>query len=133
MPSQPAFRKEIRRKLNGATKARSYHGRTNTTVDALDAFAPIDSTQSIDGVFVVVLGPNGQERRIRLQASLHEEERRSSRRPDDAGSCTGKDVDAERLHVRVTVDGIRHCGAKRFVEAETATIEENLVDILQEY
>ena len=78
-----------------------------------------------------MLRTHGQERRIALQASFHEEKGGAGRSAEDAGGGTGEDVDAEGLHGGVFVDEGRTGFAQGFVEAEAAAIKDHLVDVLR--
>jgi hypothetical protein len=65
-----------------------------------------------------------------LQACLNEEERRTCRGTNDTRSGTGKNVDTKGLDLRVTINGIGDGGSDRLVESQTATVEQDLVDVL---
>jgi hypothetical protein len=78
-----------------------------------------------------MLGTNGEERRERLQSSLHQEEGRASCCAHHSGAGSTEDIDAERLDVGIAVKGFRKGGANRFIEAQAATVQENLINILE--
>lgn len=77
-----------------------------------------------------MLSTNGEEGRVGLQASLHQEERRSGRSTDDSGGGSSKDISSEGLDFRVAVDGSCDTGTDRLVETQTAAVEQDLVDVL---
>ena len=77
-----------------------------------------------------MLCTNGEERRIGLQAGLHQEERRSSSRTNNSRCRTGEDINAERLHLGVAINGVCDVGTNGFVKAESAAIKADLVKVL---
>ena len=78
-----------------------------------------------------MLGADGKERGERLQTGLDEEKGRTRGSSNDTRSSTSEDVNTQRLNLSILV----YCGcqtlAQRFVETQTATVEQDLVDILQ--
>lgn len=128
---QTTLREKVRRQLDGATETRADHRRIHTTVQATSSFRGIDLAQAVERVAVLVLCADGKERRIRLEAGFHEEEWRGACCTNDTGRGTGEDINAERLDVRIVVDGRRDSLAQGLVKAKTASVEKNLVDILR--
>lgn len=108
--------------LDGAAKAGSNHGCSDTPVESPDPFTTIDLSQAVDRVSVVVLSPNGKERRVGLESGLNQKERRPCCSANDTRSRSGEDIDAERLDFRVVVDSSGEPGAQRFIETKTAAV-----------
>lgn len=117
MSDQPPLGEKVRRQLHRTAEPRPYHRRPDSSVQTLDALVAVDLPHPVHGVLVLVLRPDGQERRVRLQARLDQEERRPRTCAQDAGRGAREDVDAQRLHVGVAEDGCRGAFAERFVEA----------------
>lgn len=65
-----------------------------------------------------------------MQACLNEEERRTCHSTNDTRSGTGKNIGTKGLNLRVTINGIGDGGSDRLVESQTATVEQDLVDVL---
>ena len=130
VPSQAALGKEVGGELNSTAEAGTDHSSSNTTINTLDTLTSIDLAQTVERVLIIVLSTDGQKGRIGLQASLHQEERRSGSRTDDSRSGTSKDIRAQRLNLWIVVNGIGNVGANRFVKAETAAVQKDLVDVL---
>lgn len=130
VPRQAALGKEVCGELNSTAETGTDHSSPNTTVDTLHALTPVDLAQTIDGVLIVMLSTDGKEGRIGLQAGLHQEEWRSSSSTNNSRCRTGEDINAERLHLGVAVNGICDVGTDGFVEAETAAIKEDLINVL---
>lgn len=120
---QATFGKEVCRELDSTAKASTDHSRSHTTVHALDTFAFVDLAQSIKRIPVVVLGTDGEERRVRLQARLDEEERRPGRGTNDTRGSTCKDVGSKGLNFGIAVDGRCDVGANRLIKAKTAAVQ----------
>lgn len=91
----------------------------------------MDLPQTIKRVLVVVLGADGQERGERLQASLDQEKGRTRSSSDDTRRSTGDDINTQRLNLSILVYRGGQTLAQRFVETQTATVEQDLVNILQ--
>ena len=130
VPSQAALGKEVCRELNRTAETGTDHSGSNTTVYTLHTFASIDLGQAIDRVLIVMLSPDREEGRIGLQAGLHQEEWGSGSRTNNTRHRTGENIDAEGLYLWIFIDGTCDVGANGFVEAETATVQEDLVDVL---
>ncbi len=130
VPSQAALGKEVRGELNSTAEASTDHSSSNATVNTLNTLTSIDLAQPVERVLIIVLSTDGQKGRIGLQAGLHQEERRSGSCTDDSRCRTSKDICAHGLHLWIVVNGIGNVGANRFVKAETAAVQEDLVDVL---
>lgn len=131
VPRQTPLREEICRELNRAAETSANHGRTNTPVQSAHTFRAVDLSQSVICVAVPMLCPNGEERRVRLEPCLYQEEWRPKCCADDTRARSGEYVDPEGLYVWILKDGRSGSPAHRFVQAQTTSVEKKLVDILQ--
>ena len=66
VPDQSPFGKKVGGQLDTASKTGSDHGCTNTSIKTSDTFIVLNLSQSINGIFILMLCPNRQEGRIRL-------------------------------------------------------------------
>ena len=114
---QPPLRKEIRRQLDTAPKTRPNNRRPDTAVETFDTLSAIDFPKAIYRIPITVLSAHGQEGRVRLQACLDKEERRTGGSTEHARCSTSEDVDAKGLDVGVFKDGRGEVFAEGFVEA----------------
>lgn len=130
VPCQATLGKEVCGELNSTAETGTDHSSPNATVNTLHTLAPVDLAQTINGVLIVMLSTDGEEGRIGLQTGLHQEEWRSGSRTDNSRCRTSEDINAERLHLGVVVNGICEVGTNGFVKAETAAIKKNLVNVL---
>lgn len=128
---QATLGKEVGWELDSTAKASTNHSSTHTTVNALDTFTLVDLAQSIKRVPVVVLGTDGEERRVRLQACLDKEERRPGRGTDDTGGSACEDVGSKGLNFGIAIDGRSDVGADRLIEAKTTTVQQDLINVLK--
>lgn len=126
---QLSLGQEICGQLNRRAEASSNHGSSDAAVQAKEALATIDLSQSIPGIPVVVLSAHGPYGRETLQTGLDEEKGTASSRTEDSGRGACKDVDAEVLRVLVLEEQRGERLSYGLVEAETASIEKHLVDV----
>jgi hypothetical protein len=133
MPHQPSFREKVCGQLNTASKACPHHGCPNASIQTPDAFIVVDFPKPIHGVLISMLCANGQEGGIRLEASFDQEKRRTCRSTKNARSCPGKNIDSQRLDIGIFEDGCRYSLPKRFIEAQSAAIEDHLIYVLKNF
>lgn len=126
---QLSLGQEIRGQLNRGAEASSNHGRRDAAVQAKEALAAIDLSQSIPGIPVVVLSAHGPHGREALQTGLDEEKGTASSRTEDSGRGASKDVDAQVLRVLVLEEQLGERLSDGLVEAEAAAVEEHLIDV----
>lgn len=128
---QATLCKEVCWELDSTAEASTDHSSIHTTVHALDTFALVDLAQSIKRVSVIVLGTDGEEGRVRLQACLDKEERRSGCGTDDTRGSTCEDIGSKGLNLGIVIDGRCDVGADWLIEAKTAAVQQDLVDVLK--
>lgn len=63
---QSPFGEKVGGQLDAATKTCPDHSCTNTSIKASDTFVVLNLSQTINGVFILMLCPNRQEGGIRL-------------------------------------------------------------------
>lgn len=126
---QPPLRKKVRRQLHRAPEAGANHGRAHTPVQPTHALAPVDLRQAVPRVAVVVLGADGPEGGIALQARLGQEKGAAGGGADDARPRAAKHVDAQALRLVVVKERARQRAAHGLVEAQPAAVEQDLVDV----
>lgn len=129
---QTALGKEICGELHGTAETGADHSSIDTTVYAPNTLALVDLAKAIKGVFIVVLGADGEERRVGLKTGLHKEERRPCCSTNDTRSSSCNDIGTEGLDLGIFVYSICEVCADRFVEAQTAAVKQDLVDILHD-
>lgn len=129
MLHQSPLREEVRRELHGAAKASAHHRGAHAAVEALDALASVDLPEAIHRILVVVLCAHGQRGRIALQPRLDEEERAAGHGAHEARRRAREDVDAEGLHGCVAIDQGCERASHGLVEAQTAAVQQDLVDV----
>lgn len=129
IPFDPPFCKKIRRQLHRTSKARPHHRCSNTPIQPLDPLRAVDLLEPVDGILVLVLGPDREEGRVGLKTGLHKKERRANGSTEDARGGAGEHIDQEGL-AAVVVNESGNGGADGFVEAEAAAIEHSLVAVL---
>jgi hypothetical protein len=120
---------EVRGQLDGATEAGSDHGSANTTVQPTNALSAVDAGQAVERIAVLVLGADGAERRVALQARLDEEKGAAGGGANHARGGAAEHVDEEVLGFFILQEQASQGFAHGVVEAETAAIEEDLVDV----
>jgi len=76
-----------------------------------------------------VLGTDGKERRVALQPRLDQKEGTAGGGANDTGRCATEHVDGQRLGLDIVEYEFRQRLAHRLVKAETAAVEENLVNV----
>jgi len=81
---QTPLSEEVSGQLNGASETSPHHSSTNATVQTTHTFRSIYLAQSIECVTILVLCADRKERRVGLEASFDEEERRTESGTDDA-------------------------------------------------
>lgn len=126
---EAALRKEVSRQLDRAPETSPDHSGADTTVQTKETLASVDLHHAVDGVPVLVLGADGVCWGVALQPGLDEEEGRSGRGADDARRGSTEHVDGEGLGGLVLEEETCHGLPHGVVEAQTATVEEDLVDI----
>lgn len=129
MANQTTFRKEVSGKLNRAAKCSSDHGSLHATVQTTDSLGSVNRFEAVPCASVVVLGTNRPEGREALQTGLDQEKWAASRGADYARSSTAEHVNSQILGLSVLEEEACERIAHGVVEAETAAIEENLVDV----
>ncbi len=129
MVHQPALREEVGRQLHRAPEARPDHGGAHAAVQAAHPLAPVDLAEPVPGVPVPVLCADGQERRVALQARLDEEKGAAGGGAHDARPGAAEHVDAQALRLAVLEDERRQPVAHGLVEAQTAAVQQHLVDV----
>ena len=107
----------IRRQLHTASETCPDNRRPDTPIETLDTLSAIDFPKAIYCIIIAVLCAHGQEGRVRLQARLDKEERRTSGSAKHARRRTSKDVDAKGLDFGVFKDGGCEVFADGLVEA----------------
>lgn len=127
--NQTPFRKEVSGKLNRATKCSSDHSSLHTTVQTTDSLGSVNRFEAVPCASVVVLGTNRPEGREALQTGLDQEKWAASRGADYARSSTAEHVNSQILGLSVLEEEACERIAHGVVEAETAAIEEDLVDV----
>ena len=127
---ETTFGEEVRGQLDAAAEAGAHHGRPDAAVESTDALGAMDCVEAVPGIAVVVLGADGQEGRVRLQAGLDEEEGGSEGCADDARGRAGEDINGQRLDIGRGVEHGREGRAERLVESEAAPVQNHLVDVL---
>lgn len=129
MLDQPTLGEEVGGQLYRASHTSPDHGGADAAVESTDALAPVDLAHAVEEVLVLVLGADGEEGREALEAGLDEEEGAAGGGANDAGRGAAQHVDAEALDLFVAKDEFRQGGAHGLVEAETAAVEEDLVNV----
>lgn len=81
---QTPLSEEVSGQLNRASETSPHHSSTNATVQTTHTFRSIYLAQSIECVTILVLCADRKERRVGLEASFDEEERRTESGTDDA-------------------------------------------------
>lgn len=128
---EPPFDEEVCGQLDAAAETRSHTRRADAAVQAAKAFSAINLSQAVECVLVLVLRADGQIRREGLQSRLDQKEGRADNCTKNAGRCAAEEVDRQRLDGGAGVEERSYGLAHRFVEAETATIQAQLVDVLE--
>ena len=126
---QPALGEEVGRQLDGAAEAGPDHGGADAAVEAPDALGAVDLGGAVDGVSVAVLGADGQEGGVALQAGLDEEEGAPGGGADDAGRGAAEHVDAEVLGGAVLEQDRGQPVPHRLVEPQPTPVQQDLVHI----
>lgn len=121
---------EVRGELDGASEAGPDHGGAHAPVQPPgDALGLVDLPHAVEGVAVLVLRADGEQRREALEARLDEEEGAARGRADDAGAGAAEHVDAQALLAAVLVDQGGQAVPHGLVEAQAAAVEQDLVDV----
>lgn len=102
---QPPLSKVVCRQLYTAPKACPDNSRPDTSIETLETLSAIDFPKAIYRILITVLGTHGQEGRVRLQARLDKEERRTGGSAEHARRSTSEDVDSKGLDLGVFKDG----------------------------
>ena len=129
MLDQPPLREEVRRQLHRAPESRPDHRRAHAAIQPPNTLRFEDPRHPIQRIPILVLRTHWQKRGVALQPRLDQEEWRSRRRADDTGCGAAEHVDAEVLRVRVAEEQRREALAHGVVEAETAAVEHDLVNV----
>ena len=114
---QPPLRKVVHRQLYTASKTCPDNSRFDPSIETLETLSAMDFSKAIHRILIPVLSAHGQERRVRLQARLDEEERGAGCSAEHARCSTGEDVDAKGLDFGVFEDGRGEALAEGLVEA----------------
>lgn len=80
---KPPLGEEVGGQLNGASETCTDHSGADTAVEASDALGAVDLGGTVESVSVTMLGADGQERGIALEAGLDQEERATGGGTDD--------------------------------------------------
>lgn len=113
--------------LHTAPKSSPNHGRRSSAIPPLHSLSLVDPAEPIQRSLVLMLRSDGQERGIRLQAGLDEEERGSEGGTNDARGGTRSYVDAKHLLLGVIVEETRCMCPNRLVETQSASVQTDLV------
>lgn len=127
VPRQPSLREEVRWQLHRTPETRPDHGGVHATIQASRPLRLEYLTEAIQGIPVIMLRPDGEERRETLQPRLDEEERATGGGAQDARGCAAEHVDSQALCIRVLEQERREGPPHGFVEAQPAAVEEDLV------
>ena len=132
MFNQLSLGQKVGGQLHTTPETCAHDGRSDTAIQASYTFCRIYLPQAVPRVAIVMLCADRQEGRVRLQPGFDEEEGRSYDGTYCARECAGKEIDRYRLDVWVRIEKRCECGAEGLVEAQTASIETKLVDVLDE-
>src|SRR5690606_10454014 len=121
--------KKVRRQLDRAPHTRPDHRGPYAAVYTPDPLGAEDLPHAVDEVPVPVLGADGPEGRVALQAGLDEEEGAPRGGADHARRGAAEHVDAHALDGGVAEDEAGEGLAHGLVEAEAAPVEDHLVDV----
>lgn len=124
---EPALGEEVGGELDGAPEAGADHGGADAAVEAADALGAVDLRGAVEGVAVAVLGADGQEGGVALEAGLDEEERAAGGGADDARRRAAEHVDGQVLLGAVLQQQRREPLAHRLVEPQPAPVQQDLV------
>lgn len=86
--------KEICGQLYGTAKSSPHHSGANSAVQTLDTLVCINLAHPINGILVLMLSSDRQERRVGLQTGLHKEERGARGGSQYTGACPAEDIDS---------------------------------------